>query len=121
MAPAATVAPAATTAPSAAAHEPHHAHHADLAAEHALLADARAAMQASDPARALAILDDHARRFPRGQLAEERDALRVGALWLSGDHAAARRIAGEFARRHPGSLFLPSVQRTVTDADAPSQ
>lgn len=104
---------AAATTPSA-AHDPHHAaRHADLAAERALLADARAAMQASDAARALAILDEHARRFPRGQLAEERDALRVAALWRGGDHDAARRRAGDFARRHPDSLFLPSVQRTV--------
>ncbi|HEX6837102.1 MAG TPA: outer membrane protein assembly factor BamD, partial [Polyangia bacterium] len=102
------------TAHEPSAHEAHRAaRHTDLAAEHALLADARSAMQSSDAARALAILDDHARRFPRGQLAEERDALRVGALWLSGDHAAARRHADEFARRHPGSLFLPSVERAV--------
>lgn len=93
---------------------PHHAaHHADLAAERALLTDARAAVQASDATRALALLDNHARRFAHGQLAEERDALRVGALWLAGDHDAARRHADEFARRHPDSLFLPSVQRAV--------
>ena len=107
-------APTATATEPPAAHEPHHAaRHADLAAERALLADARAAMQTSDAARALAILDEHARRFPRGQLAEERDALRVAALWLDGDHEAARRRADDFARRHPDSLFLPSVQRTV--------
>jgi hypothetical protein len=102
--------------------ESHHAiHHGDLAAEQALLADARAAMQSSDAVRALAILDDHARRFPRGQLAEERDAVRVAALWRAGDHDAARRRADEFARRHPDSLFLPSVQRAVTDPAAPAQ
>ena len=102
--------------------EAHHAiYHGDLAAERTLLADARAAMQSSQVARALAILDDHARRFPRGQLAEERDAVRVAALWRSGDHDAARRRADEFARRHPDSLFLPSVQRAVTDPAAPAQ
>jgi hypothetical protein len=94
--------------------EPHHAaRHLDLAAERALLADARAAMQAADAPRALAILDEHARRFAHGQLAEERDAMRVAALWLAGDHEGARARAGEFARRHPDSLFLPSVQRAV--------
>jgi hypothetical protein len=97
-------------------HEAHHApRHDDLAAERALLADARAAMQSSDAARALAILDDHARRFAHGQLAEERDALRVAALWLAGDHAAARRHADEFARHHPDSLFLPSVERAIQE------
>lgn len=91
------------------------AHHGNLAAERALLGRAREAMQASDGARALAILDDHARRFPRGQLVEERDALRVGALWRAGDRAAAHDKAVEFARRHPDSLFLPSVERALMD------
>ncbi|HXU68007.1 MAG TPA: hypothetical protein VN947_01695 [Polyangia bacterium] len=89
--------------------------HDDLEVERALLADARNAMQMSDAPRALAILDDHARRFAGGQLAEERDALRVAALWLSGDHEGARRHADEFARRHPDSLFLPSVKRAVAE------
>ncbi|MGZ3440932.1 MAG: hypothetical protein ACXVDD_15515, partial [Polyangia bacterium] len=99
--------------------EPHRApRHGDLAAERALLADARAAMQASDAPRALALLDEHARRFAHGQLAEERDAMRVGAFWLAGDRDGARRRADEFARRHPDSLFLPSVERAVS---APAQ
>jgi hypothetical protein len=101
--------------------EPHRARRSDLPAERALLADARSAMQATDAARALEILADHARRFPHGQLAEERDALRVGALWLSGDHDAARRRADEFSRRHPDSLFLPSVQRAVTEPPGGAQ
>jgi hypothetical protein len=106
--------PMETTAPSRA--EPHRAaRHGDLAAERALLAEARAAMQSSDAARALALLDDHARRFAHGQLAEERDAMRVPALWLSGDRDGARRHADDFARRHPDSLFLPSVERAVTE------
>ena len=87
--------------------------HPDLAAERALLTDARAAMQASDAPRALAILDNHEHRFARGQLAEERDALRVAALWLAGDRQGARSRAEAFARRHPDSLFLPSVERAV--------
>jgi hypothetical protein len=110
--PSAAVAPPHSSAPShAQAH--HAAHHGDLAAERALLTDARTAMQSSDAERALAILDDHARRFAHGQLAEERDALRVAALWLAGDRAGARRHADEFAHRHPDSLFLPSVERAI--------
>ena len=138
VAPAAVEAAPPVPAPSAAARadsrrvvahhaEAHHAEghqaagHPDLAAERALLTDARAAMQAADAPRALAILDDHEHRFARGQLAEERDALRVAALWLAGDHAGARRHADEFARRHPDSLFLPSVRRAVTDPAAATQ
>jgi hypothetical protein len=112
--------PMEATTPSRA--EPHRApRHGDLAAERALLADARAAMQSSDATRALELLDDHARRFAHGQLAEERDAMRVPALWHAGDRDAARRHADDFARRHPDSLFLPSVQRAVTDSAAPTQ
>ena len=44
--------------------------------------------------------------------------MRVAALWLAGDHEGARRHAVEFARRHPDSLFLPSVQRAVTERRA---
>jgi hypothetical protein len=108
-------APAHHAGPHRGAHHPElaPANHPDLDAERALLTDARAAMQAADAPRALAILDDHARRFAGGQLAEERDALRVAALWLAGDHDGARRHADEFARRHPDSLFLPSVQKAV--------
>lgn len=88
----------------------------DLSAERALLADARAALQAGDAARALAQLERHATRFRHGELSEERDALRVRALWLAGDHDEARRRAGAFARRYPDSLFLPSVRALVTDS-----
>ncbi len=115
------VEPASTGAPPSRSETHRAPRHTDLAAERALLADARAAMQAADAARALAILDDHARRFAHGQLTEERDAMRVGALWLAGDHAAARRHAAEFVRRHPNSLFLPSVERAVTDPATPVQ
>ncbi len=110
-----STAPSRRAEPHRGAHHPElaAAHHSDLAAERALLTDARAAMQAADAPRALAILDDHARRYVDGQLAEEREALRVAALWLAGDHDGARRSAHEFARHHPDSLFLPSVQRAV--------
>lgn len=116
-----SAAAAASHATSATHVEPRQPRHSDLAAERALLAAARSAMQAADAARALAILDDHAHRFAHGQLAEERDALGVAALWLSGDHAAARRRADAFARRHPDSLFLPSVERAVTEPPGGAQ
>lgn len=87
-----------------------HAHHSSLAAERKLVARARTALLADDFDVALEALDRHAHLYPRGQLAEERDSLRVRALSGSGDHTAARALADEFARAHPGSLFLPSVR-----------
>src|SRR5205823_3782290 len=51
-------------------------HHGSLAVERELVATAREALLAHDFAAAEVALDRHARRFPVGQLAEERDSLR---------------------------------------------
>jgi hypothetical protein len=84
--------------------------HGSLKEERALLGRAQAALGDDDAAGAMAAVERHARRFPDGQLAEERDSLRVRALAAAGDRDEARRRAGEFARRYPRSLFLPSVR-----------
>jgi hypothetical protein len=94
------------SAPSVAAPAPHRS----LREERALLERARAALADDDAAGALAAVERHARRFPDGQLVEERDSLRVRALAAAGDRDEARRRADEFARRYPESLFLPSVR-----------
>ena len=104
--------------PTASHSEPHRLRHSDIAVERALVADARSLMQSGDTTRALAILKEHARRYPRGQLAEERDALEVVALARAGDHKRARVRADEFVRHHPNSLFLPSVQQAATEGIA---
>ncbi|HEX6836980.1 MAG TPA: outer membrane protein assembly factor BamD [Polyangia bacterium] len=106
----AVAAPAPPTAPNS---DVHRSRHSDLAAERSLLTDARSALQSGDTARALTILTAHARRFPRGQLAEERDALEIVALARAGDQPRARARAEEFVRRHPHSLFLPSVRQAA--------
>src|SRR6185437_10719856 len=55
-----------------------------LSAERLLLDQARSALTGEQPDRALALLADHARRFPRPQLGEEREALAIQALAASG-------------------------------------
>ena len=50
-----------------------------LAEESALVGRARKAL-GTDPASALATVEEHARRFPHGELAPERDYVRVSAL-----------------------------------------
>ena len=50
-----------------------------LAAELALLDEARAALRAGDPARALSLLDRYGREIPRGQLTREAAMLRAEA------------------------------------------
>jgi hypothetical protein len=105
-----------TAAPAAPAA---HARGADLAAERAILDVARTALARGDGAGSLAAAQDHARKFPRGALAEEREAIAVQALVLSGDVPAARQRAERFRRAFPGSLLLPAVAAAVPSDAAP--
>ncbi|MFO0602017.1 MAG: hypothetical protein U0324_02530 [Polyangiales bacterium] len=75
----------------------------------ALVERARVALLRARPADALAATDEHARRFPRGQFAEEREALAVQALAALGRPAEARRRAAAFHRRFPASPLGASV------------
>jgi len=86
---------------------------AALAEESALLERARTALSRGRSAAALDALSEHARRFPRGSLAEERDALRVQALVQAGRGGEARARALEFRRRFPQSLSWPAVQAAL--------
>jgi len=88
----------------------------DLNVELALLQDVHRALQANDGARALALLDEHARRFPDGALAEESEAARVFALRQVGRADEARDVAARFLREHPRSPLAPRVTRAF-DAD----
>jgi len=58
---------------------------------------------------ALATLMEHARRFPRGWLAEEREALRVRSLAGAGRTDEARAAAAEFGARFPHSVLGQSL------------
>jgi hypothetical protein len=82
---------------------------ADLAAERALLDIARTALGRGDGANALAACDDHARKFPRGALGEEREAIAVQALVLEHRGEDARTRAERFRKTHPRSILLPAV------------
>ena len=81
----------------------------DLAAERAALDVARTALGRGDGANALAACDEHARRYPRGALAEEREAIAVQALVLEHRGADARVRAERFRKTHPRSILLPAV------------
>lgn len=80
-----------------------------LREERLLLEKARSALAAGDSVAALAAVERHARRFPSGQLAEERDCLRIGALTASGDCETVRREADDYARRYPHGLLTASA------------
>jgi len=84
-----------------------------LAAERRLLDAARAALVGGDTALGMDKLARHTRQFPRGALAEEREALSVDALVAAGRYEEARRRADTFRVRYPGSLFAPSVSAAL--------
>ncbi len=76
-------------------------------ADTALLRSAHEALLASDPARALRLLDEHAARFPSSALEPERSAERVFAFCAEKNSDAARTAAGTFLSAHPtGPLAL---------------
>ena len=82
------------------------------AAEIELLQRAQAAYASRSFAVALALLAEHGRLFPKGRLAEEREALRVRSLARSGRPDDARRVAAAFAERFPRSVLLQQLQET---------
>jgi TolA-binding protein len=82
------------------------------ALELAILQRARAAVARGDFASAIEALRDHQRRFPRGKLGEEREALRVKALAGLGRHDDARRAAERFRERFPDSVLSPRIEGT---------
>ena len=74
-----------------------------------LLQRAHAAYTRHDFSDALTLVAAHARRFPRGHLAEQREALRVRSLAGAGRADEAHRAAAAFAVRFPRSVLLPRV------------
>lgn len=85
-----------------------------LALEKSYVEQARVAMARQDPNGALEALAQHQRRFPNGQLTEERMALEVMALSSAGRSIEARNAANAFRKRFPNGLL-----RSAVDATAP--
>ncbi|HXU02581.1 MAG TPA: hypothetical protein VN903_16565 [Polyangia bacterium] len=124
------VAPAAETAPAPAVVKDVHAsnpvprvEHAartetrerdrNLAAERALIEQARTALAREQGAAALAVLERHARDFPQGALEEERESLQVQALVGVERFDQARKAAARFHRRFPRSIFGAVVDEAL--------
>ena len=83
------------------------------AAELDLLQRAQVAFAGRDFPGALVLVAEHARRFPNGRLAEEREALRVRSLAGSGRADDARRAVAAFANRFPRSVLLPRLMQSA--------
>jgi len=79
----------------------------------ALVRAAYDALRAGAAARALATVDEHARKHPRSALAPEREATRVLALCALGRTAAARAALDRYRAAFPPS---PRLARTCAEA-----
>lgn len=82
---------------------------AALAAEAALLHQAQAAWRAGQSSQALALANQHAQRFPRSQLANERDVLRVLSMCKLGQARNAKQVAARLLKNAKGSPWYQSV------------
>ncbi|MEZ4391031.1 MAG: hypothetical protein R3A48_08050 [Polyangiales bacterium] len=80
----------------------------DLMGELAWIQRAQRSLSRGDGAGALAALAEHARRYPRGRLREEREAAQALALCAAGRGDEARAAADRFVAAHPAS---PQVAR----------
>lgn len=66
-----------------------------------------------DPGRALALAGEHARRFPGGALAQERELIAVDALVRAGRPAEARERAERFLQAFPRSAHRRRIESIV--------
>jgi RNA polymerase sigma-70 factor (ECF subfamily) len=78
-------------------------------AELELLQRAHGAYTRHEFSAALTLIAEHARRFPKGHLAEQREALRVRSLIGAGHQDEAQRAAAAFAVQFPRSVLLSRV------------
>ena len=111
----ASAAPAASTsaqaAPSASA--PSQPRADNISEERALLDTARTALGRGDGASAMTGVKKHEQRFPKGQLAEEREAIAVQALVALGSGDLARARGERFKRTYPNSVLAPAVSAAL--------
>ena len=84
-----------------------------------LIARAQEAIDRHDGRGAMALLAEHARRFPEGQLREERFATRVHALCELGETERARREATSFLDVFPVSVHAARVRASCGGPPTP--
>jgi len=85
----------------------------NLDAESALLRRAREKLESGDAKAALDDVALLAARFPRGELAQEREVLAIQALLALGQRPAAATRATDFLRLHPNSPYADSLRQTL--------
>lgn len=84
----------------------------DPNAELALVSRAESVL-ASDPAGALALTDEHQKKYPNGQLVIEREVIAVEALAKLGRKTEARRRSDELLAHLPDSPYRVRLERAL--------
>jgi hypothetical protein len=84
-------------------------------AEMKLVESARDALRSARPAEALALCNDHAKRFPKGAFAQECEVTAVEALVKTGRKDEAKKRAERFKTRFPGSAATRRLDVLVGD------
>ena len=92
--------------------------HASPEVELAFIKRAQDALS-SDPARALAIAEEHARTFPAGELVQEREVVTVEALARLGRNAEAKTRANALVRRFPRTPYVTRLERALGEPLSP--
>ncbi len=65
----------------------------------------------TQPAKTLALVEQHAQLFPRSALQQERDALEIEALFSLGAGTAGQQKLLAFAQKYPSSLYYRRLER----------
>lgn len=86
-----------------------------LLAEMRLIEQAEALLRQNRPAPALELLSEHERSFAQGELAVERQALRVIALCSLGKHAQGRGEAAVLKRRGLSAPYEERIDRACRE------
>jgi hypothetical protein len=81
--------------------------------ETALLDRGHQALRSQNPAAALAAADEHARAYPRGTFAQEREVIAIEALVALGRRPEAAKRAGRFRAAFPGSAHQARIDSLV--------
>jgi hypothetical protein len=67
----------------------------------------------------VAVAREHAQKWPRGYLAEEREVVLIQALVAAGSRQEAEHRAAQFHRTFPKSILGPAVDAAVRPPAAP--
>lgn len=79
-------------------------------AELALIAAMQAALRAGNSAQALSLAEQHAQRFSRGELVQEREGVRAVARCRLASPSGRAALGAAFLGRYPGSPYAARVR-----------